>query len=332
MPYRLKLLLAYCKCLNLGKISNYILLKTALFLSRVTGKMILWGKPFAITFETVSGCNLQCPGCETGIGALERKSGLMDTDEFLLVLNKLPKTVFHINLHAQGEPLLHNDIGNFIRLARQRKIFVSMSTNGTLLNQSIAQTLINAGLNHIIVSLDGFDQKSYSEYRKGGDFDTVVNNTKELIRLRKKSGKNSPFVEIQTVVTKHNENHLNSIKRIAKSIGADVFTLKTAYVPDLSSLPSYFTNNKKYRRYKTSKNGTLSSIKKPPRFCFRQRSGFVVLNNMDVVPCCFDKNARWKIGNLTSDSFESILKNEKSILLQKLLQSKNPPLMCENCI
>jgi MoaA/NifB/PqqE/SkfB family radical SAM enzyme len=332
MSYRFKLLISYLKCLSPGKIINYILLRTALFASRLTGRIILWGKPFAVTFETVSGCNLRCSGCETGSGVLKRQTGLMNTDQFVLALNKLPSSIFHLNLHAQGEPLLHKSIDHFIRLARQRHMFVSMSTNGTLLDVPTAKNLINAGLNHIIISLDGFDQDSYSAYRAGGDFTTVINNIKELIRLRKKAGRKTPLVEIQTVVTKYNENHLSSIKHIAQNIGADFFKLKTAYVPDLSSPPHYFPVSKKLTRYYTNKNGTLSTLRKTPRFCFRQRSSLVVLNNMDVVPCCFDKNAEWKLGSLISDEFKNFMNNEKSMQLHKMLRSQKPPCMCINCI
>lgn len=263
---------------------------------------------------------------------ISRESGTMDINIFETIIHKLPSTIFHINLHAQGEPLLHKDIEQFISLSKQRKMFVSLSTNGMLLDHSICESLIRAGLTHIIISLDGFDQLSYEQYRIGGDFNQLVENAQNLIRMKKQSGKRFPLVEIQTVVTKYNEAKLTSIRRIARTIGADKFSIKTAYVPDLSSAPDYLPLTKKYLRYNVSEKGILQRTKHAPRSCFRLRSSFVIQNNFNVVPCCFDKNGLWILGNLQNQNFHEIWKNKKHLELLQIIHSGKQPEMCFNCI
>lgn len=332
MSHRWKFFFAYFWCLTPERFLNYVKLQLGYVFSLVTGRTALWANPFAVTFENVSGCNLKCPGCEVGAGMINRSPGTMNVQLFEIILRKLPASVFHINLYAQGEPLLHKDIERFIYLCRQKNLFVSLSTNGLLLNHSICESLIRAGLTHIIISLDGFDQHSYEQYRIGGAFSQLVENTQNLIRMKKQSGKLFPIVEIQTVVTKYNEAKLPSIRHIAKTIGADKYSIKTAYVPNLSSVPDYLPLNKKYLRYNVSDKGMLHRTKHAPRSCFRLRSSFVIQNNFNVVPCCFDKNGQWILGNLQNQKFHEIWKNKKHLELLQVILSGKQPEMCFNCI
>jgi MoaA/NifB/PqqE/SkfB family radical SAM enzyme len=329
---KFSIFIAYFRCFTLVRAGNYILLKTSYFLSLITGKSIRWGKAFAVTFETVGGCNLQCPGCELGSGMLKRPSGFMDIEHFFLCLNKLPSTVFHINLHFQGEPLLHPKIAEFIRLARQRKFFVTLSTNGQLLQESTSKELVRAGLSHIIISLDGYDQESYSKYRKGGHFDKVLTNIRNLSRLKKLTSKKFPVIEVQTVIFKSNENKLSFIKKLAFQTGADMYSTKTAYVPLLKQTPDYLPDNVKFQRYNVQDDGSLSRKKKSSRFCFRMRSSCVVLNDLSVVSCCFDKNGDVILGNLLTDDFDTIHHGKIYKSLSDSLLSGNAPGMCKNCI
>jgi len=261
-----------------------------------------------------------------------RKHGLMDVEKYYVALNKLPSTVFHINLHFQGEPLLHPKIAKFVRLARQKRIFVSLSTNAQLLNESMAEELIRAKLSHIIISLDGYDADSYNKYRVGGNFDTIINNLKTLARLRKNEKKSHPIIEVQTVVLSHNEHKLSKIKKIAMESGADRFSLKTAYVPDLRDPHDYLPVQDKYLRYRVMPDGFLKTKRNTPRFCFRAYGSCVVMNDMRVVPCCFDKQGLVVLGNLETENFSSVHNGIIGKILHYNLRKRNPPDICNNCV
>jgi len=332
MKAKIKLFFLYVRCMSLKRLGNVLLIHCSFLLSKVTGIIFHWGNAFAVSVETVAGCNFQCPGCETGAGMIGRKPGKMNIEQFKKILSKIPSTVFHINLHFQGEPLLHENIAEFVMIARSKNMFVSMSTNAQLLNEHIATQLINAGLSQIIISIDGYDCESYDKYRKGGNFDTVVSNLRQLSALKKHLKKNKPLIEVQTVVLSHNEYHLKEIEKLAFTSGADIFSMKTAYVTDLSSTPDYFPLQKKYQRYHVLPDGGLKSIKQPARFCFRMWSSCVITNNFLVVPCCFDKQGEFTSGNLLSDNFHDVFKGEyKKHLMQQLLKRK-PMRICRNCI
>jgi len=328
----LRLFFLYFRCMTPGRLGNYLLLRSSHTLSQVLGKVLTPGKAWAVSMETVAGCNLHCPGCEQGSGVLSRKKGTMSMDDYFLALNKLPSTVFHMNLHFQGEPLLHPEIAQFIRLARKKNMFVSFSTNANLLSESIAGELIRAGLSHLIISLDGHNQQTYEAYRKGGDFNLLLHNMKQLARMKKKSRRKLPVIEVQTVVTAANEHHLAEIKKLAFQYGADIFRVKTAYVPDLTNIPDYLPQQEKYRRYQQNSDGTLRVKKPGSGICFRANSSCVILFNLDVVSCCFDKDGTLVLGSLKNENFNKIHRGKMAKSLSQSLMNDNAPAMCRNCI
>ena len=52
-------------------------------------------------------------------------------------------------------------------------------------------------------------------------------------------------------------------------------------------------------------------------FCYGLDSHFGVLANGDVVPCCLDKDACIKLGNVFDESLEEILKSKRVLDMQK---------------
>lgn len=333
MSFKIKQFWAYIKIMNFNRLYNLLLLYSTYFLSKFFNKIIYTAKPYAISIEPIVGCNLKCSGCELGAGMINRKKSKMLFEDYFVILNKIPKSVFHINLFAQGEPLLHDQIDSMLRIANEKRIYVMISTNGLLLNEEIANTLIKSKLDHIIISLDGHNSTSYEKYRIGGDFETVKKNIQTLVEAKKKLNSKFPLIEIQTVVLSYNEYFLDEIKKLSQKLKVDKFSIKTAYSPDLENIPEYLPNNPQYLRYHKLKDGTLNPKNKPPKICFRAWSSLVVQQNLDIVPCCYDKNADFILGNLKTQNFDEIIKSKTLLNLRKsLLTSENIPKMCNNCI
>lgn len=333
MRFKIKQLWFYLKLMNFRRVTNLLLLRLSYCLSLLTKKIIHFGKPFSITIEPVVGCNLSCSGCEIGIGVIERKKSKMLIEDYKLILNKLPKTVFHINLFAQGEPLMHHQLENMLQYASEKKLYVMLSTNGLLLNEQIINSIIKNKLSHIIISLDGHTSSSYKQYRIGGDFDLLKKNIKMLVDTKRLMNSKFPLIEIQTVVLAYNEYFINEIKSLSTKLQVDNFTIKTAYSPDLNTIPDYLPNNPEFLRYNKKKDGTLQPKIKTPKICFRSWSSAVVQQNLNVVPCCYDKSGSIVLGNLKEKSFKEILNSQNIKSLRTvLLKSKNVPNICKNCI
>jgi radical SAM protein with 4Fe4S-binding SPASM domain len=61
-------------------------------------------------------------------------------------------------------------------------------------------------------------------------------------------------------------------------------------------------------------------------------TGAVFTSTGDVVPCCFDKDAQFSMGNINLTSFSNILTNKKyNEFRVKIFNSRKTVDMCCNC-
>jgi radical SAM protein with 4Fe4S-binding SPASM domain len=120
-------------------------------------------------------------------------------------------------------------------------------------------------------------------------------------------------------------------------LGADKVELKTAQFDNFRNGNPLMPENQKRSRYK--KTGTdlegrpLYRIRnRMPNHCFRMWRSCVLTWDGTVVPCCFDKNAEYGMGNLKENSFQEIWKDDKyRNFRMKILKSRKSTDICRNC-
>ena len=73
-------------------------------------------------------------------------------------------------MHNWGEPFLNPDILPMVRYARKNRIGTTISSNLNLVNrgEEFLEEVVESGLDHLTVSIDGTTQDVYEAYRKGG--------------------------------------------------------------------------------------------------------------------------------------------------------------------
>ena len=145
----------------ISRILNLIKLLSGYFLSRLMRRVIHWGSPASLSIEPTNCCNLNCPECPSGMKLLTRDKGIMDLSLYQNLLDQLSPTLYYLNLYFQGEPYIHPQFTEMVRIAKSKKIHVSTSTNGHFLTPENARATIESGLDKLIISLDGTDAESY---------------------------------------------------------------------------------------------------------------------------------------------------------------------------
>lgn len=301
-------------------------------LSRLFRKSIHWGKPISISIEPTTSCNLSCPECPSGLKKFTRPTGKINLSDYKLILAQMGRHLQYITLYFQGEPLLHPLFSEFVILAKEKKITVATSTNAHFLNRETAQKVVDSGLDRLIISLDGTDQETYTKYRRGGDFDTVISNIKSMVEVRQERRVNHPFLELQFLVLKHNEHQIQEVKKMGKALGIDKVVLKTAQVYEFEEGNDFIPNLDKYARYKKQADGTYRIKNKLPNRCFRMWSGCVITWDTQVVPCCFDKDADHRFGNLKNNDFKKIWRNKDyNKFRNQIIQDRSQIEICRNC-
>lgn len=318
--------------LSIGKLWNYMLIQCSYLLSRISGKPIQKGMPISISVEPTTSCNLRCPECPSGLRQFSRPVGKLGIDNYRKMVDQLKHRLMYLILYFQGEPMLNPDFFDMVKYAVDRKIYTATSTNGHFLDDVNARKTIESGLNRMIISLDGTEQATYEQYRKGGDLTKVLEGIRNVVRWKKELKSSTPFIIIQFLVFKNNEHQIPAMKALAKELGVDKLELKTAQIYDYENDVSLIPDNPKYARYIKDKTGKWKLKKPIHNRCFRMWSGTVITWDGRVVPCCFDKDATHQLGKLETHSFKEIWNsNTYNEFRKQVFKDRNKIDICRNC-
>lgn len=288
---------------------------------------IIAGMPPAVSFELTNHCNLRCPECASGSGMMTRERGFMDPALFERVVSELKPYLYYINLYFQGEPMMHPDFFIFTRPLGTVRIVVS--TNGHFLSEADAEKLVRSGIFKLIISLDGMDRDTYLLYRRSGDYEKVVQGIRNVSSAIRSSGSHLKL-EIQFLVNRHNEHQVQEARLFAGEVGASL-RLKSMQVISSDNADEWMPSEYKYRRY-TSDRNRLSVKSTLPDRCLRMYLNPVITWDGMVIPCCFDKDAEFKMGDLNRESLGTIWKGEKYKSFRKaVLTGRKSIPMCRNC-
>ncbi len=315
------------KYISLSKIWNIFRLRKVYSKAKHGKFAIEVPPPSFANYEPTNICNLACEMCPSGKELLKRPRGIADMGIYRKFITENRRTLTNIMLHFQGEPLMFQQLGEMISYARQNRIYTMFSTNGQLLSQNI-DLIRNARPDHIIVSLDGFTDETYTKYRVGGKVQNVFDGLEKLSQL---PAKERPYIELQFLVFSHNEHEIPKLKDLKKKYSIDKITLKSAQIYEISQV-EFLPENQKFSRYAVVENGNFKLKKELKNQCKRLIFGTVVCFDGRVVPCCFDKDADRELGNIASQSLQEIRNSKKYIdFVTKVFSNRNEISICNNC-
>lgn len=108
--------------------------------------------------------------------------------------------------------------------------------------------------------------------------------------------------------------------------------MKTAQIYDYENGSPLIPRQERYSRYRREENGTWSIKNALSDHCWRMWHSCVVTWDGKVVPCCFDKDAMFTMGDLTKESFADIWNSNTYYEFRRtLLTSRKEIEMCRNC-
>ncbi|HMY85556.1 MAG: SPASM domain-containing protein [Saprospiraceae bacterium] len=315
-----------------AKVLNAAKVVASYYLTRWTGKAIQWGLPFTISIEPTTACNLRCPECPSGLRAFSRPTGNLKEDFFRKIIDELGNKLFYLIFYFQGEPYINPKFLEMVHYASQKNIYTITSTNGHFLDDENARKTIESGLSRIIISVDGTTQEVYQSYRREGNLETVLNGARNLVRWKNELNSPTPHIIFQFLVVKPNEHQIPEIYRLAKEIGVDEVKLKTAQIYDYEQGNELIPSIDKYSRYRKQANGTYRIKNQLLNHCWKLWHSCVITWNGTVVPCCFDKDAKYMLGDLKKDSFRKIWYGKLyDGFRRKILAGRDQIDICRNC-
>jgi pyruvate-formate lyase-activating enzyme len=187
--------------------------------------------PSQINVDVTERCNLACIHC--GHAAFKRGPLYSGTDMSEAIHNKLVEEVAaagpslqYVRYTAEGEPLLHPRIYDFLGDMKQRgKTTVSLTSNGLLLDAKAAGKLFDTGVDVVDISLDGFSAEAYERIRLGGKRQAVYDNV--CLFLAERTRLNLPTkIAVSFIEQAENAGETDDFKQFWEGQGADFVIIR----------------------------------------------------------------------------------------------------------
>ena len=138
-----------------------------------------------VQIETTSYCSGRCVYCPHTTMSGAWKARHMKDETFVRLWPLLLETR-RAHLQGWGEPLLHPRFLDMVRLCRKADCLVSTTTCGLVMNERLADSLVDSGLDIIAFSLTGSTESSNDAAREGVAFSKVLDAVRLLQAVRKK--------------------------------------------------------------------------------------------------------------------------------------------------
>ncbi len=211
-----------------------------------------------IQVEVTTCCNsscIYCPHSATECGLPKRH---MPVDLFCRLLPFIRFTRM-IYLQGWGEPLLHPDLFKIIRICKNKKKYVGLTTNGMELSEKNIHRILDSGLDILGVSLAGVTAASHNRFRSGTDFDVVIENIRRVKQIKAERNSALPDLHLAVMMLKSNFHEMLEIVPLARELGAEqIVASNLSLILDKSlSAEALFDDADKAGRY----SEVLESIK-----------------------------------------------------------------------
>jgi heme b synthase len=172
--------------------------------------------PLRLLFwETTAGCNLACVHCRRLDVGRDLSRNDLSTEQATKLIRSLPETGRPILVFSGGEPLMRPDLFELAETATKVGLPIALATNGTIMDDHVAQRVVDVGFRRVSISFDGPDPDTHDRFRGiAGAFESSIRGF-TLLRERGMS------MQINTSVARHNYDKLDRMYDLALKLGAD---------------------------------------------------------------------------------------------------------------
>ena len=286
------------------------------------GRVRLLSRPYHLCIDISNKCNLTCPYCPTGRREDGRPRGNITYETFASIVDELAPTALTLELFNWGEAFFNPELPRLIEHAHKRGLATIISSNLSFkLKEDYIRSIIRSGLTYLTASVDGADQKSYEIYRRGGNFDLVMQNLRTFVRLKREMNSEFPRICWQYLIFAHNEDRIEEARDLSNEIGLDLFVASGGLYDDPSWAPKG--------------DYSFKYLEMHPNRCTWLWDRAVFHWDGGMASCCMgfykhDDFADWKPG-----SFGALWNNEKFIAARRIWTEPDSPLpeghFCTDC-
>jgi pyruvate-formate lyase-activating enzyme len=157
--------------------------------------------PSQINVDATEVCNLACIHCAHPLFKKSEhyRGRLLDPDLNSRMVDEVRQYgrnhTQYIRYSSNGEPLMHPQIYDMIEYAVRRSgVMVTLTTNGTLMNETRSQRLLSTGVDVIDISIDAFSPETYARIRVNGNLHVTRENVLRLLQMARSSSSKTKVI------------------------------------------------------------------------------------------------------------------------------------------
>ncbi|NJB69203.1 radical SAM protein with 4Fe4S-binding SPASM domain [Desulfobaculum xiamenense] len=264
--------------------------------------------PLFLVMETVNTCNYRCIMCFRH-SMPAPKPRVMPDDLFESVM---AEAAAHgcpsLSVNWNNEPLMDPNLVRRVARARESGfVDVRLNTNASLLDGERSRGLVRAGLTRLSVSLDAATRETYEAVRVGGNWDRVMGNIEQFLRIRKELGARLPLLRVTFVRIRENAHEVDDFVRRWKGV-ADYVSIQS-YVPHIPG--------ERAMALHPDVRSHMADIT-----CSQPFERLVVGVDGDVYPCCSPVGTEIHLGNVRETPLAEIWRGAMSRRLRTMMRER----------
>ena len=263
--------------------------------------------PEFIQIETNIACNAKCPFCPQK--TMTRTPRRMPDDVWMKIIDDTRGLGITYRPFMINEPLSDSRMGEIMRYIRKDGTAqIDLNTNGELMTEEMAAEILDAGIEVIRFSIDGFSEETFSHSRVGVDYQRTVERTLRFIELAKTRG-GAGRIEVRMIDLDVNRHEQEDYKRFWSKAGA---------VPIITSF------------YRWPWEPGVEGVNLP---CLKILDEMFFYVNGKATLCCWDAHERAVIGDVTKDHVLDIWNGALNQLYRSHLARgrRDQILLCSRC-
>lgn len=297
-------------------------------------------KPFTLLVEPSNYCNFRCVSCFQSLkeeNYLTRNRGLMSMEMYQDIISQFMawegNKLKVLKLSLYGEPFTNPDFAEMLRIARESDIAerIETTSNASLITEELAEALVKYEIDYIRVSIYGGNQKRYEEVTSCPDVDMekIWSNLKLVQDLKKKYGKERPFVSAKMLDTysPENDEFLEKFSSVADEVYIDKPHNWVAS-DEKSFIGSLYKEEQQEALKKDMEKTYAKRIACPMAF-----TTLAIRSNGEVSPCCVDWVGGTNLGNIKDTPIREIWNGDAMYEFRKMQlenrRNENPS--CRKC-
>jgi hypothetical protein len=263
--------------------------------------------PEIIQIETNVACNADCPFCPQK--SLKRRPHRMLDEVWMKIIDETRGLGITYRPFLINEPLSDKRMGKIMRHIRQDPTArIEINSNGELMTDDMAKDILDAGIDVIRFSIDGFSEETFSQSRVGVDYEKTVDRTLRFIRLAKKVG-GAKRIEVRMIDMDINRHEHATYKKFWADAGA---------IPIVTAL------------YRWPWQPGVECARVPCLKVLREMFFYV---NGKATLCCWDSHERAVIGDVSKQHVLDIWNGAINLNYRSLLAEgrRDEILLCSRC-